>query len=133
MNISPAVKRETLFIAAFELIFSGMMLIVFLLIGQFDATVLWGSLMGALAAVLNFFLMALTVQKAVGLEEAQAKTQIKLSQRLRLLMLGIIAAVGVSLPGVFNIFALLIPMLFPRIAITLRPKFHLKGDSENAK
>ena len=81
-----------------------------------------GNLLGFTAAVLNFFLMGYTVQKAVLLEEKDAKKKVKLSQSLRTLMLVAFAAIGCVFKC-FNPIAVLLPLLFPRIAILFRPLF----------
>jgi len=122
-KIDAAVRRETLYIAAWVLIFSAVMNGVFLLLGAWDTTVLAGSLVGAAAAVLNFFLMGLTVQKALGKPEKEAAELVRLSQTLRMFMLLAIAAVVCLVPA-FHIVASLVPLLFPRIAIMLRPLFN---------
>ncbi|MFR5630342.1 MAG: ATP synthase subunit I, partial [Ruthenibacterium lactatiformans] len=66
MKIQEATKRETLHIAAGTLAFSAVMNGVFALLGRWDLTVLWGTLLGGGFAVLNFFLLGLTVQKMAG-------------------------------------------------------------------
>ena len=73
-----------------------------------------------MAAVGNFFLMGLTVQSALGKEEKEARRTVKMSQSLRLLMMFAVAIVGYLL-SVFNTLAMIIPFLFPRIAVALRP------------
>ena len=73
MTVDKTVRRETLFVAAWVGIFSLFMQAVFLVIGRWDYTVLLGNLLGAAAAVGNFFLMGLTVQSAVQKEEKDAK------------------------------------------------------------
>ena len=77
---------------------------------------LLGNLLGAGGAVLNFFLMGLTVQQAVNEDEKQAFSRIKLSQMLRLLMLFVVAVLGVC-PPCFEMWAVLIPLFFPRLII----------------
>ena len=143
MKISPVVIRETKKIAAAVLIMTVLMIAVFLMIGQFDYTVLLGALLGSAAAIGYFFLMALSVQKTAddmpslppreeieNGEEAQdsdpplsdeakrAGNRMRLSYLLRMLLMGAIALAGVLLP-VFNTYAVLIPLLFLRIAIYL--------------
>ena len=76
-KIDATVKKETLFIAAFTLIFSAVMELVFLLLDYWSYKVVLGNLLGFTAAVLNFFLMGYTVQKAVLLEEKEAKKKQK--------------------------------------------------------
>ena len=120
MKIDPTVRRETVYIAVCVAVLSALMEAVFLIIGQWDYTVLLGNLLSGAAAIGNFFLMGLTVQKAVGKEEKQAAGYMKLSQMLRMLMLFVAAALGVAL-SCFNTWTALIPLFFPRIAITLQP------------
>ena len=119
-RIDPTIKKETLYIASFVLIFSVMMQSVFLIIGKWDVEVLFGNILGAAAAVGNFFLMGLTVQASLEKEEKEAKNIIKLSQSARLFLLFGVALAGYLIP-VFNIIAVVIPFLFPRIAVMLRP------------
>ena len=119
-KIDPTVLRETSYIAAVCAVLSLLMQSVFLIIGKWDYTVLLGNLLGLLAAVGNFFLMGLTVQSALGKEEKEARRTVKMSQSLRLLMMFVVAIVGYLL-SVFNTIAMIIPFLFPRIAVALRP------------
>ena len=119
-RIDKTVKKETLYIAAFVVIFSVLMQSVFLIIGKWDFEVLFGNVLGAAAAVGNFFLMGLTVQASLEKEEKEAKNIIKLSQSARLFLLFGVALAGYLIP-VFNIIAVVIPFLFPRIAVMLRP------------
>lgn len=119
-KIDPAVKKETLYIAVWVLIFSALMQAVFLLVGHWDYTVLCGNVLGGGVAVLNFFLMGLGVQKAVTQDEKAARNTVRLSQTGRLMMLLGFAIVGLVVP-VFHTVAVLVPLLFPRVAIALRP------------
>lgn len=64
MKIDPAVKKTTLQIAAGVLVGTGIMFLVFAMLGKLDYTVILGGLLGDVAAVGNFFLMGLAVQKA---------------------------------------------------------------------
>lgn len=120
-KIDPTVKKETLYIAAICFLLSVIMQSVFLILGFWNYTVLLGNILGYLAAVANFFLLGLSVQFAIKKEEEnERKNLLKLSQILRFILLIIIAVVGYLVP-IFNIIAVLIPYLFPRIAIALRP------------
>ena len=119
-RIDAVVKRETKYIALFVLLFSVIMEAVFLIIGKWDIYVLFGNLLGGSVAVLNFFLMGLTVQKAVKQEEKDARSSVKASQGLRMFLLIVTAGVGYYVPF-FNIIAVLVPLFFPRIAIALKP------------
>ncbi len=62
MKIDPAVREQTVRVAAGTAILTVLMIAFFLILGKFDYTVLLGALLGCTTAVGNFFLMALTVQ-----------------------------------------------------------------------
>ena len=119
-KLDPVVKKETSYVAIW--VAAGCLLIqgVFLVAGWWNWTVLWGGLLGGATAVGNFLLMCLMVQKAVTQTEKQAKNTVKLSQGLRLMMQGLILVLAAVIPAVFNIWAAAIPLLIPRIAISLR-------------
>lgn len=125
----PVVVKETLYVALVTLILSVLMQAVFLVIGKWDYTVLLGNILGALASVGNFFIMGISVQKALDKEEKDAKNTMKLSQTLRMFVLFAVAAVGCLVP-VFSTIAVVIPFLFPRIAVAFRAAFIRKrGDN----
>ncbi len=119
-KIDATVLKETQYIGAVTLLLSLLLQAVFLIVRQWNLTVLWGNLWGAFGAVFNFFLMGITVQKAVRKEEKEAKNLIKLSQSARMFFLIAIAGAGYLLPF-FHTVAVVVPLLFPRIAVTLRP------------
>ena len=125
-------------------ILSVLMVGIFLIIGMFDTTVLLGAVLGTAFAVLNFFLMALGVQKAAEVmngvqlppeeepaegeepadkplspEATRAKQKIQLSYTGRMLMTVAFAIVALLVPGIHPVAALL-PLLFPRIVITIQ-------------
>ena len=118
-NVDPIVRKETSFIAVSVLILSGVLQAVYLILGKWDYTVLLGNLWGAALAVGNFFLMGMTIAKAVNLEPAQAKKKVQTSQQLRLLMLLVGCIVGDLLPFCDTI-AVLVPQFFPRIGVAVR-------------
>ena len=134
-KVDPTVRKETLYILICCIIGSLLMESVFLIIGEWNYTVLLGNLLGLFAAVGNFFLMGLTVQKALEKDEKSARDHMKLSQSLRFLGLVAIAAVGylLSLIHVMNVLAVVIPYLFPRIAIAFRPLFNKKMGGESGE
>ncbi|MBO5501355.1 MAG: ATP synthase subunit I [Clostridia bacterium] len=131
MRIDPAVKKETTYILGFSILLSVVMELVFWLCGHMDITVPLGNLLGVCIAVLNFFLMGLTIQKSIGLSEKDASEKLKLSQRLRMLMVIALAAVGVGLPC-FHSLAVVIPLFFPRIAIAFWPLLNKEKDQQPA-
>lgn len=124
-KIDPTVSKETRYIAVWVLLLSMLMQAVFLIIGKWDYTVLLGNLLSAAFGILNFFLMGLTVQKALQKDEKSAKTLMKMSQIYRNFMLLAVAVVGALVPC-FNMWSVLIPLFFPRVAVMFRPMFDKK-------
>lgn len=118
-QMDPIVKKETSYVAVWVL--AGCMLIqgVCLVAGWWSLPVLFGSLLGGITAIGNFLLMCRMVQKAVTQSEKQAQNTVKLSQGLRLMMQGLILVLAAVVP-VFNIWTAAVPLLIPRIAISLR-------------
>ena len=151
MTIQPAVKQETKKIAIGVCLLSMLMVGVYLIIGRFSMAVLLGALLGTVFAVGNFFMMAMSVQRAVDRmdgvqlppkteeEEAaeaetpklakeltpegkQIKGSIQRSYLLRMLLLGGMAVLAIEVPA-FDAVAALLPLLFPRIVIFLEGIF----------
>ena len=123
----PTVKKETLYIASVTGILSLLLQAGFLVSMHWNYTVLLGNLLGAVTAVGNFFLMGITVQKAVAKEKKPAADLMKFSQTTRLLMQLVVAVLGFALPC-FNGYAVIIPLFFPRIAVTVRPFLKKNGE-----
>ncbi len=119
-KVDKTVIKETKYIAYFVLVLSVLLEAVFLLIGKWDYRVLLGNLLGAFAAIANFFIMGLSVQKAVGEDEKRARSVMKTSQTLRFFGIFVIAMIGVLAPC-FNTVSSLVPLFFPRFAIAVRP------------
>ena len=120
-GLDPAVRKETGYIAVWVVLLSILMEAVFLIIGQWNPGVLYGTLGGALIAVGNFFLLAVTVSRAVARgDPGQAARQVKTTASLRLMGVGALCALLVGVLKT-NVFATLIPLLFPRIALAFRP------------
>jgi len=131
-GLDPAVKKETAYVALWTLLLSLIMQGVFLLIGRWDASVLWGNLGGAAAAIGNFFLLAWTVSRALGKGKPEvAARQVKATASLRLIGLGAVVALLVGVAKT-NLFATVIPLLFPRIGIQFRPLIDRKRGADSA-
>ena len=136
MKIEKSVKQETLFILYVTVILSMLLQAVFLIVYRKDwnYTMLLGNVLGAFAGVLNFFLLGLTVQKAIEKEQKHEKdgqVLMRTSKTLRFIMIIAVAAFGCTLPC-FNPFTTVIPLLFPRAAIAVRP-FLKKKSGDNVE
>lgn len=130
-GLDPAVKKETAYVSLWTLILSLIMQGVFVVIGKWDMSVLWGNLGGAAAAVGNFFLLGWTVSRALekGKPEEAAR-QVKATASLRLIGMGAVCALLVGVAKT-NIFATVLPLLFPRIGIQFRPMIDRKRGVES--
>lgn len=132
VKANPTVLKETAYIATWTGILSLAMQAVFLLTGNWNVSVLLGNLWGAAIMILNFFFMGLSVQKAVEVEEAEAKNIMKASQTLRTLFIFVTVVIGVVVPW-FSTLAVIIPLFFPRIAIALRPLMKEKPKTQEVQ
>lgn len=121
-KLDKTVVKEGCFIALGVLVLSVIMEAVFIIIKRWDYTVLLGNLLGGSIAVLNFFLMGITVQNAIGKTEKEIRNRVRSSHIMRMFLISIGLIIGIVLPC-FNSIAAILPYLFPRIAISLRPLF----------
>ena len=78
-KVDKTVLKETKYIAKFVVLLSAIMQAVFLVVGKWDMTVLLGNILSGVAGVLNFFLMGISIQKALTKDVKDAKTTMKLS------------------------------------------------------
>ena len=130
IKVDKTIKKETSYIIVVSGILSVLMQAVFLIINKWDYTVLLGNILSLCISVLNFFFMGITIQKALEMEEGDAKKLMRASQSIRNLLMFAILAVGVILP-MFNTVALIVPLFFSRIAVFLRPLIKKDGKDVN--
>lgn len=123
------VRSETRYIAYFCISLSVLMQVVFLVLGRWNYTVLLGNLLSLAVAILNFYFMGISVQKAISLDVDGAKKVIRASQSARNAGIFIAVAVGVIAPC-FNTIAVILPVFFPRIAVSFRPLFAKNDEKE---
>ena len=124
-RIDPIVRKETANVALWVAVGILPVQAVFLIGGWWQLSVLLGSLLGSAVAIGNFFAMCLTVQKALDRDKKKAAQTIQLSQSGRLLAIGAVLVVaGLLKDGdgnhLFNIWATLIPLLIPQLAVRVR-------------
>ena len=124
IKMQPEVAKQTKKITVITIGGLLLMWLVFLILHQtmpekvpFDYTVILGGLGGGIIAVLNFFLMGLTVQKVVSLDdEGQARNKMKASYSQRMLLQLLWGIAAITAPC-FQFAAGLLPLLFPNIVI----------------
>lgn len=124
------VLKETAVVALGEAVCVALMCAVYALIGKFDLSVLLGGLVGLLVATGNFFGLAvvatLAADKAEAGDPASGQKLMKSSYPIRLLvMAGILILCAKS--GVFDVIALVLPLVFVRPILTITEFFKKKG------
>ena len=130
MDSRKLVLKETAVILCGEAVCVGAMLGIYALLGYFDISVLLGGIVGAVIAAANFFFMAMMTQLAADRAENQdvdgGKKLLKASYPIRLLVLALVLiACGKS--GIFNILALVLPLVFVRPILMVAEFFRKKG------
>lgn len=118
-KFDPTVVAETRYIAAFVAVLSLLMEGVFLVLGKWDYTVLLGNLLTGSVSILNFFLLGVTVTKAMTKDEKDMGSYMKLSKTYRSLLLLAVAGIGLGFKC-FNDVAVILPLFFPQIGIYIR-------------
>ena len=125
-KLAPAVKKETIRVGVITVVGVAVMIIGFLIAHliapekiPFDYRVFLGGLGGGFIALLNFFLMALTVQKVANTEDEDlAKSLMKASYSRRMLLQMAWIVVAIVAP-IFQPVAGILPLLFPSLGIKL--------------
>ena len=124
------VLTETAIVAVGVAAGVALMCLVYGLLGQYNLSVLLGGMVGFLVATGNFFSLALVSTLASDKAEAGdpegGQKLMKSSYPLRMLvMAGILFICAKS--GVFDVIALVLPLVFVRPVLTVREFFRKKG------
>lgn len=132
MESQKMIYRETGIILLGEAICTAVMLAVFALFGAFDATVLWGGVIGAVVAVLNFFFMAvnasIAADRAVKQDVKGGTSLMKSSYVVRMIVIFVVLAACVK-GGIANPLACVLPLVFVRPVITVAEFFRKSGEN----
>ena len=130
MESRKIVYRETGIVAIGVTVCTAVMMLVYALLGRFELSVLWGGLTGAVLSIGNFFLMALGTSLAADKAENQdvkgGSLLVRNSYMLRLLGLFVVLIVCAK-TEVFNLIALVLPLVFVRPTLTVVEFFRKKG------
>jgi len=125
------VFQETAIVALGQVICVGAMCGIYALLGDFDTRVLLGGAVGALLAVLNFFFMAVGTALAADKAEAEdvngGKRVIQTSYFLRMALLAVVLF-ACAKSGLFNLLALVLPLIFVRPTLSIAEFFRKSGD-----
>ena len=94
MNSRKFILRQTLLLAVGEVLLCAAMVGIFALLGYFEYKVIVGAAVGAVLAIGNFFFMALSSEmaadKATQQDQKGGQAVMKVSYRMRLLVLGVL-------------------------------------------
>lgn len=127
------VFQETAAVALGQAVCTAAMTGVFALLGKFSLSVLLGGIAGALTATANFFLMSLFATMAADKAEAQdvagGQKLLQLSYMGRMVGLFLVLLLCAK-SGVFDLLALVIPLVFTRPILTVLEIFRKKGGSQ---
>lgn len=132
MDSKKIVFHETGIVALGVAICTVLMIAVFALMGYYDTSVLLGGMVGAVLAIGNFFFMAVGTSLAADKAEQQdvkaGKALVQQSYLLRLVVLFVILF-ACAKSGLFNLFALVLPLMFVRPSLTIAEFFRKKGNA----
>ena len=124
-KLDPVVRKETAYAAAWVAALSLVMEAVFLILNKWSGAVLAGNLIGAGTAVGNYLLLGVTVAKAAGGPPEKVVMKVRSSMTARMLGQAAICAIAVGILKT-NVYATILPLLFPRIGIAFRPMIDRK-------
>lgn len=124
--LQPAVKKETQKVVIYTVMGVSLMWIVLFLLRPampdkivFDYTTILAGIIGGGVAVLNFFLMGISVQNIAATEDqdlAKKKMKTSYSQRMALQLIWVVIAIAAPC---FYFVAGILPLLFPSLGIKL--------------
>ena len=124
-KLDPVVRKETAYAATWVAALSLVMEVAFLVLKRWSGAVLAGNLIGAGAAVGNYLLLGITVAKAAGGPPEKVAMKVRSSMTARMLGQAVICAAAVGILKT-NVYATILPLLFPRIGIAFRPMIDRK-------
>lgn len=124
------VLNKTLVVLLGEAVGLALMYAVYALLGKFSLSVLLGGIIGAVLSAANFFFMAITVtlaaDRAQNGDPTAGQKLIKGTYPVRLLVLAVILF-ACAKSGLFDVVALVLPLVFVRPTITVAEFFKKKG------
>ena len=131
MDPRKIVFQETAVVAVGEVICTAAMIGIFALMGYFNTGVVLGAIVGMVLAIGNFLFMAIGASLAADKAQVQdvkgGQSLLQMSMLLRYAVLFIVLfACGRS--GMFNLIALVLPLVFVRPTLTIAEFFRKPGE-----
>ena len=131
MDSRKYILQQSGIILAGELLCSAVMVGIFALLGRYDTAVLLGAAFGSILSTANFFFMAMGAMIAADKAEAQnvkgGQATIHTSYFLRMAGLFVIMLALVK-SGLCNAIALVLPLVFTRLILTVNEFFRKPGE-----
>ena len=112
-----SLRQETAQILLWTLFLCVLLQGIFLIVGVWSMSVLYGTLWGGTVACLHTLALAITLRRAAKLSPPSAKILLQRSLVLRTLGLFILTAIGARISALHPI-AVLLPLFFPRVAVS---------------
>ena len=132
MDMRRFILRQTGLVALGEMLGVGAMIGIFALLGKYDSKVLLGGIVGGAVATGNFFAMAITANMAADKAQQQnvkgGQATVRISYLVRMAVMALVLF-AFAKSGLGNAVALVVPLIFVRITLTLAEFFRGKpGD-----
>ncbi len=139
MKLQAASKKELARISLGTIACSALMVAALYLlslvgVGTFDVSrILLGAVLGSVIAIGNFYILCLTVQKAVGIEDQKKmKMKFQVSYNFRMLLQAAWVVIALMVPQI-HVVAGAVPLLFPHLVILfLQFTGRISGSSKKA-
>ena len=124
------ILSQILFVLIGEFLLSAVMVGVFAVLGYFDTSVLLGAATGSVIATLNHLILVLSVMAASAKAEKQdvkgGQALVQMSYMGRLIGLFVVLVLCAK-SELFNLIALVLPLMFTRPILTISDHFNKKG------
>ena len=101
------------------IVFDLIVLAILLVTSAFNKSMLLGLLFGTIIAVLNFRLLALTIEKSVSMSQSKAQVYSASRYILRMTIVGVVLLVSAKAPHI-NIIGVAIGLVSPKFVILAR-------------
>ena len=126
------VKTDVLRVTAGNFILGAVMVLIFLLAGQFSLSVLWGAILGNSFVSLSFLWLAVSVSKNVEKDPKNAQQRVSATYTYRLLAAAAVILIAVKF-DMFNWVSTVIPLFYQRIVVMLAGKMRAREDNREVK
>ena len=133
MDSRKYVLKQTAFIAIGQAICVAAMVGIYALLNKFNTGVIWGGIVGAVVAVLNFLFMAvgalMAADKAADQDVKAGQAIVRNSMILRLALMAVVL-IAFAKSGICDVLALVLPLAFTRPILMLAEFFGKAGGKE---